>query len=174
MQELDFIFKRRSIRRYTSEAIAPEMIDAMLKAAMAAPSAMNLKPWHFIVVEDPEKLEVLRASSRYTKMMAPLAICVCGNLRNLKSLVSGKFWVQDCSAATQNLLLAASALGLGAVWCGVHPVKAVVERVTKALELPTNVIPLSLIFIGHPAEEKAARTQYDSRNVSYECFGSSD
>lgn len=171
MKELTFIYQRRSVRRFTPQPVTGEQIEALLKAAMAAPSAMNLKPWRFVVVQDPERLEALRGVSPYSRIVAPLAICVCGDLGGIKSLVSKRFWVQDCSAATQNLLLAATALGLGAVWCGVHPLEAESKRVSKILNLPERASPLNVIFIGHPAEQREPRTQYDPKNVSWEVYG---
>ena len=170
MTELDFIFSRRSIRRFTSERVSEAQIKLLLEAAMAAPTAMNLQPWHFIVVEDPFKLADLRKILPFGKMQSPLAISICGNLGSVKKLVTERFWVQDCSAATQNLLLVANALGLGAVWCGVHPINRLESSVTTILNLPETVIPLNVVFIGHPAEEKPARTQFDSKRISRDYF----
>lgn len=170
MTNLDFIFSRRSIRRFTAETVSNEKVRLMLEAAMAAPTAMNLKPWHFVVVDDPNQLSELRKILPFGKMDAPLAICVCGDLRSVKKLVIERFWAQDCSAATENLLLAANALGLGAVWCGVHPIKLIENGVRGVLKLPSSLIPLNVIFIGHPAEEKPARTQFDATKVSNNRF----
>jgi nitroreductase len=129
---------------------------------MAAPSASNRKPWHFLVIKDREKLNELADLHQYGKMLydAPLCVCVCGD-----TALSERFWVQDCSAATENLLLAAVSLGLGAVWLGVYPSEERVEAVRKSLGMPNSVIPLNLVSIGHPAEEKEPRTQYDEGRV---------
>ena len=170
MTDLNFIFSRRSIRQFTSEKVSDGDIRLMLEAAMAAPSAINMKPWHFVVVDDPAKLARLHAALPFGKMEAPLAISVCGNLMSLKRAAMERFWVQDCSAATENLLLAANALGLGAVWCGVHPTKLIETPIRNVLELPKSVIPLNVVFIGHPTEQKPARTQYDQAQISYNTF----
>jgi nitroreductase len=159
------IFARRSIRKYTSEPVNEEEIKTLLQAAMAAPSAGNRKPWHFIVVRDRQTLNALAEALPYGKMLfnAPLCIAVCGD----KS-VSESWWVQDCSAATENLLLAATALGLGAVWLGVFPREDRVNTISGVLKIPKNLLPLNLISIGHPAEAKEPRTQYDETRVHHE------
>lgn len=170
MTELDFIFSRRSIRRFTAEKVSDDQVKVLLEAAMAAPTAMNLQPWHFLVIDDPVKLADLRKVLPFGKMQVPLAISVCGNLGSVKKLVTERFWVQDCSAATQNLLLAANALGLGAVWCGVHPINRLESSLRTILNLPETVIPLNLVYVGHPDEEKPARTQYDLKRISHNLF----
>jgi nitroreductase len=162
---IDTIFSRRSIRRYTEEPVSEEEIKTLLEAAMAAPSASNRKPWHFVVVTERKTLNRLAKAHKYAKMLneAPLCISVCGD-----QSVSERFWVQDCSAATENLLLAVTALSLGAVWCGVHPRQDRVKDISKILGIGAPVVPLNLIAIGHPAEEKEPRTQYDEGRVHRE------
>ena len=169
--KLNFIYQRRSIRNFLDKSVDDSQIEALLSAAMAAPTAMNMQPWHFVVVRENESLNQLRKTSPFSKMNATCAIIVCGNLNTFKRATMERFWVQDCSAATQNLLLAATALGLGAVWCGVHPVKRLEENVSKTLGLPSSVIPFALVFVGYPAEDKPARTQYDASKISHEQFG---
>lgn len=161
------IFARRSIRKYTTERVSEEDIETLLQAAMAAPSASNRQPWHFMVVTDREKLNTLADLHPYGKMLfeAPLGVAVCGDVT-----VSNRFWVQDCSAATENLLLAATALGLGAVWLGVYPSEERVKAVKGVLNIPENMVPLNLISLGHPAEEKEPRTQYDESKVHRETW----
>ena len=171
MNEIDWILKRRSIRKFSEQAPSGEQITKMLEAAMAAPSALNLKPWRFIVVQDEDRLAELRKALPFGKMMAPCAIVVCGDLRSFKKLAMERFWVQDCSAATQNILLAAVSLGLGAVWCGVHPISRLEKPIRKTLEIPDGVVPLNVIFTGTPLENKPARTQYSEKNVYSETFG---
>jgi nitroreductase len=170
MTDLNFIFSRRSIRRFTPEKVSEAQIKSLLEAAMAAPTAMNMKPWHFVVVDDPSKMAELRKILPFGKMDAPLAISVCGNMQSIRRAVLERFWIQDCSAATENLLLAANAMGLGAVWCGVHPINRLEASVSRVLELPNRVIPLNIIYIGHPSEEKPARTQYDQARISHNLF----
>ena len=156
------ILSRRSIRKYTSESINAEYIQIMLEAAMAAPSASNRKPWHFIVIKNRKILDTLAKNLQYGKMLheAPLCIAVCGDIA-----LSEQYWIQDCSAATENILLAATALSLGSVWLGIYPNKDRVKIITKLLKIPKNIVPLDLISIGHPAENKEARTQFDKIRV---------
>ena len=164
---VDTIFARRSIRKYTSEPVSEETIQTLLEAAMAAPSASNRKPWQFVVVTDRETLDALAEAHPHGKMLAdaPLGIAVCGDLTEME-----RYWVQDCSAATENLLLAVTALGLGAVWLGVHPRDERVSAVRRILELPEHITPLNVVAIGHPAEEKPARTQFDAERVHWETW----
>ena len=129
MEALDLIFKRRSIRKFTDEPVSNAQIDLLLQAAMAAPTAMNLKPWHFVVVTEAEILRRINHTLIFGKMKAPCAVSVCGDLRAGKRVE--KFWIQDCSAATENLLLAATGLGLGAVWCGVTPTRGIKSKLPK-------------------------------------------
>jgi nitroreductase len=162
---IETIFARRSIRKYTAEPVREGEVKTMLEAAMAAPSASNRKPWHFIVVTERQILDNLGRAHPYGKMLlkAPLCVAVCGD-----RTISARHWVQDCSAAAENILLAAAALGLGAVWLGVHPREERVSAVRKILSIPENIVPLNLISIGHPAEEKEPRTQYDEVRVHHE------
>ncbi|HUT19638.1 MAG TPA: nitroreductase family protein [Anaerolineae bacterium] len=159
------IFARRSIRKYTADPVGEEDVKALLEAAMSAPSAGNSQPWHFVVVTDRQTLDGLAEVHSYGKMLfeAPLCIAVCGD-----PSLSRHHWVQDCSAATENLLLAAAALGLGAVWLGVHPEADRAAAIRKVLHIPEDIAPLNLISIGHPAEEKEPRTQYDEARVHRE------
>jgi nitroreductase len=161
------IFSRRSIRSYTAQPVGEEQVTTLLKAAMAAPSASNLRPWHFVVITKRETLNSLAEVHPFGKMLfqAPLGIAVCGD-----SAISAQYWVQDCSAATENLLLAATALGLGSVWLGVYPLEDRVNVVRAILGIPEPVIPLNLISIGYPAELKEPRTQYDPTLAHTECW----
>jgi nitroreductase len=159
------IFARRSIRKYTDDPVSDADTKTLLEAAMAAPSASNRKPWAFIVVTKRETLDALAETHPHGKMLfeATLCIAVCGDLTEME-----RYWVQDCSAATENLLLAATALDLGAVWLGVYPREERVTAVREVLSIPEHITPLNLISIGHPAEEKEPRTQYDGSRVHYE------
>jgi nitroreductase len=156
------ILARRSIRKYTADPVRAEDIKTLLEAAMAAPSSSNRKPWHFVVVDDRKTLDALAEVHPYGKMLfeATLCIAVCGD-----PTIAERVWVQDCSAATENLLLAVTALGLGAVWLGVHPREERVAAISDILNIPETIVPLNLIAIGHPAEEKEPRTQYDETRV---------
>lgn len=167
MDCLQSIMTRRSIRQYTDEPVTEEQLDAVLRAAMAAPSAGNQQSWRFIVVRSAEQREVLSTATPYAGVIAraPVGIVVCGDTSEPKH---PGYWVQDCSAAIENLLLAAHATGLGAVWVGVHPVTERVEAVRQACNIPQGVEPLSMIALGHPAEEKPRAERYDPAWVHQE------
>jgi nitroreductase len=167
---LETIFKRRSVRRFKDQPIGRETFELLLKAAMAAPSAMNAQPWEFVVITEKSVMDQFRKSIMFAKMNATAAICVLGSKRMQKNKAGDKFWVQDCSAAVENILLAATALGLGSVWVGVHPVTLFKKQVIDILNLPEGVTPLNLIFLGYPAEEKPARTQYEESRVHWGIF----
>ena len=154
---LKIIFSRRSIRRYTADPVSDADVTSLLQAGMAAPSAANKKPWHFVTVTDPGALKALAEKHPYGKMLpsAALAIVVCGD----PSISS--WWVQDCSAATQNILLAANGLGLGAVWLGCHGEPEREQAVRDVLGIPADIAVLNILSVGHPDEAKEARTQYD-------------
>jgi nitroreductase len=156
--KLETIFARRSIRHYTDEPVTPEEIQALLEAGMAAPSASNRRPWHMVTVTDRETLTALAEAHPYGKMTAHagVAIAVCGDLS-----ISPDYWVQDCAAATENILIAATALGLGSVWLGCHPNDDRELAIRAVLGIPEEIGILSLIAIGRPAESKPRRTQYD-------------
>jgi nitroreductase len=166
MDAYEAIITRRSIRAYTSQPIPPELIQQLLTAAMSAPSAGNQQPWQFIVVTERNMLDALADVLPYGKMLrqAPLAIVVCGD-QQLQTHAG--YWVQDCSAATQNLLLAAHASGLGAVWLGVYPREQRVADVRRLLGIPEHVVPLCVVSIGYPAEQKGPENRYRAERVHY-------
>ncbi len=167
MELKEVLLKRRSVRKFTEEPVSDEMIEELLHAAMSGPSACNRRPWDFYVVTNEEKLEELKSASKFSKFSSKLAIVVCGNLSRALPLQMADYWIQDCSAATENILLRVTDLGLGAVWCGIHPQKRAEERVRKCLGLDEKQIPLNVIYIGHPAEEPEARDQYDEKCIHY-------
>ncbi len=163
---IENLFARRSIRQFTDEIVDPSQIDLLLKAAMAAPSAGDRKPWHFVVVSDPVLRRALSEAHPHAKMamQAPLCIVPCGI--PAESIPGrNEYWVQDLAAATENILLAAAGLGLGAVWCGVYPIQERIEALRRILSIPEEAVPFAIVPIGHPAEEKPPRTQYDSTRV---------
>jgi nitroreductase len=168
---LEAIFRRRSIRKYADQPVEAEKLDLLLQAAMAAPSAMNCKPWEFVVVTETEKLAQFRKRLIFGNRNAPAAIVVCGNPSLSANPAARLFWVQDCSAAVENMLIAAVSLGLGTVWVGLYPVTEFVRVVREVIGLPRRVTPLALIYVGYPAEEKPARTQYDPARVYHETYG---
>lgn len=164
------IMTRTSIRQYTNEPVSKADIETMLRAGMAAPTAVNKQPWHFVAVTNKEKLAEL-AGRRGMIKQAGVAIVVCGNLDKAMQGKAQEYWIQDCSAATENILLAANALGLGAVWTGCYPMEDRVAEVSKALKLPETIVPLCVIAIGHPAEQPTPKDKWKPENVSYNEFG---
>jgi nitroreductase len=161
---LNAIHSRASVRSYTDKPVPEAQIEKLLKAAMAAPSSRNVQPWRFYVVTDRAVLNQLAEGLPFAKMLdhAPLAIIVAGD--TTAGDPKGEQihnWVMDCSAASQNMLLAAHALGLGAVWTGVYPYQARIDNVRAILNIPEHIIPLNVIPIGYPAEEPKPKEKWD-------------
>lgn len=170
-ETLKTIFNRKSVRDFTGEKIEIEKLDVLLKAGMAAPSARNIQPWNFILVTKREILDNLADKLPYAKMLyqSGAAIVVCGTPDTENEELSS-YWVQDCSAATENILLAGESLGLGAVWTGVFPRKDRVSAVKEILGIPVNAEPLNVIAIGHPAKETTPKNKFDPGKIHYECW----
>ncbi len=164
MDTYDAILTRRSIRKYKKQKISEEILQKLLHAGFHAPSAGNQQPWHFVILDDRRILNVIPTFHPSAKMLteADKALLVCGDLNREK--FKG-YWMIDCSAATQNILLTAHSLGLGACWLGLYPRKGRVLGMRKLLQLPTTIIPFSLIALGHPAESKPSEHRYDSARV---------
>lgn len=166
------ILKRTSIRSYTDKPVDKERITAMLRAAMAAPSAKNVQPWTFVVVTDKDTLEDLADALPNGSMLrdAPVGVMVGADMFIAEAGTPGlDMWIQDCSAATQNLLLAAEALGLGAVWLGVTPVEERVRYVKEILHLPAHVAPLCLVAVGHPKDKRhEPKNKFDESRIHWE------
>lgn len=169
---LDNIATRTSIRDYEDRPVEKEKVEKMLRAAMAAPTAMNKQPWHFIVADKREVIDRLADANPRAKMLrkAPLAIVVCGDMDKTIEGNGRDFWIQDASAATENLLLAAHAMKLGAVWTGVYPAEDRTEAVKEVFDLPDNIIPLNIIAIGYPAESPMPKDKFKTENISYNSF----
>lgn len=161
------ILGRRSIRKFTGEKIPEEDVKKFLEAAMAAPSACNQQPWHFVVIEDKKSFNKIMEIQPYTRMLekASHAIVVCAD-PELQTCPG--FWVQDITAATENLLLAVHALGYGATWCGIYPNDNPVWGIRELLSLPKNIMPLNVIAIGVPDEEKPPSDRYKEERVHHE------
>jgi nitroreductase len=169
--KLETLFSRRSIRAYEQEPVPDELLRDLLEAAMAAPSAVGKDPWRFVVVRERGMLQRISDGLPNGKMLATAGagIVVCGDLRDAHDHQLS-FLLQDTSAATENILLAASALGLGACWLGVHPREERMEHVRKLLGLPREIVPVSVISVGWPAERKEARTRYADSKVHHETW----
>ena len=172
-QVLNCIMTRTSVRKFTDEKVKPCCVQKMLRAAMAAPTAVNKQPWHFVVVDDKEVLNQLAGQGRGGDMLrnAPLAIVVCGDMSKALEGKGQEYWIQDTSAATENLLLAAHAMGLGAVWTGQWPMENRYTVTQRVLGLPETVIPLCTVVIGHTAETPTPKDKWKPENVSYNKFG---
>lgn len=164
---LDAISSRTSIRAYRPQAVGADTVELLLRAAMAAPSARDRRPWAFIVVDDPTLLAQLADSLPYAQMAAraPMAVVVCGVLTDSQGATNAGWWVQDAAAASENLLLAAHAVGLGAVWTGVYSYEDRVRAVRNVLGLPRHVVPLNVIPVGYPAENPAPKQKWDPSKV---------
>lgn len=166
------IMSRTSVRLYEETPIENAKIEMLLKAAMAAPTAGNKQPWKFVVIKDKDILHSISANLNTMKMAenAPLAIVVCGDLDNTFPGDGRDYWVQDTSAATENLLLAAHASGLGAVWCGIYPMPERIEFLQQLLHLPGNIVPLNVIPIGYPADTQPAKDKWKPENIHYDTW----
>ncbi len=167
MDAIEAILSRRSIRKYRDDPIPDLVVNETLRAAMSAPSAGNEQPWHFVVIRNRETLDRIPDVHPHAQMLkeAPVAILICGDpgLEKHKG-----FWVQDCSAATENLLIAARSKGLGAVWLGIYPREDRVEGLRRMLDIPKSVIPFSLVPLGHPAEEKPKEDRFNIDRIHLE------
>lgn len=165
---LDCIMTRTSVREYTDKQVPDSIVETLLKAAMAAPTAMNKQPWQFVVVTDKAVREAIAEADQYIRAKeAPLVIVACGDLAKEEDGEGRDFWIQDVSAATENILLAAHAQGLGAVWCGIHPIKAREKAIADILGLPKDIIPLSAVCIGYPAHEHQPKDKWNPKAVHY-------
>lgn len=166
---LDNIQSRVSVRQFTGEKILQEHVEKLLHAAMAAPSAINKQPWAFIVVTDQQLLDQMGEAMPNCRCNngAAVAFVMCGDLTKAIDGEMNGFWIHDVSAATENLLLAAHAMGLGAVWTGVYPRMERVKTVQEMLQLPEHIIPLCIVPVGVPAEQPAVKDKYIEENIHY-------
>jgi nitroreductase len=162
-KRLQIVFARRSIRKYTEQPVSEADITSLLEAGMAAPSAMNKRPWHLVAVTDRQVIQALAQAPPYTRTLpgAALVMIVCGDPS------ASDWWLQDCTLATENILIAAAALGLGAVFLGCHGKAEREEPIRRVLGIPEEIGMASVLCIGHPAEEKEPRTQYDPAQVHH-------
>ncbi len=168
-EALEIIYTRRSVRSFTGDVVAREDLMKILRAGMSAPSAVNIQPWAFVVVTKRETLDELCDTLPYAKMLdkAGAAIVVCG-IPEKDEVYSVKYWVLDCSAATENILLAAHALGFGAVWTAVYPDDEKGRNVRRILNIPKNMIPLNVIPIGVPKGKGAVIDKFKEENIHWE------
>ncbi|HPR63112.1 MAG TPA: nitroreductase family protein [Thermoanaerobaculia bacterium] len=166
MQSIEWIFSRRSIRHFKPEVIDDKILTLLVKCAMYAPSAGNQRPWCYLVITDRALLDQIPLVHPYAAMLkeASAAILVCGDPERQKH--SG-YWVQDCSAATQNILLGAHSLGLGSVWLGVHPRTEREEALRKLFSIPEPIIPFSLVALGYPATSPENPDRYEGDRIRH-------
>ncbi|KYK20555.1 NADH dehydrogenase [Thermoplasmatales archaeon SM1-50] len=164
MDAFEAILSRTSIRNYKKQAISNDLLQKLLRAASNAPSAGNQQPWHFVILDDRKILNVIQTFHPSAKMLkeADKAILVCGDLHLEK--FEG-YWMIDCAAATENILLAAHCLGLGACWLGLYPREGRVAGMRKLLQLPTHVIPFAIVSLGYPAEVKTKEDRYNISRI---------
>ncbi|MCF7915644.1 MAG: nitroreductase family protein [Spirochaetaceae bacterium] len=169
MDAMECILSRTSIRSFSDQAVEEDILRKLLDAGMAAPSAVNMQPWMFVVIHKRELLDTLADKLPYAKMLkqAPVAIVVCGDLRKTLDQREREYWVEDCSAAAENILLAAHALGLGAVWTAVHPVPSRINAVQSTLHMPEYLIPLNVMPLGYPAESKEPKQKWDEGKIHW-------
>lgn len=166
---LEVIAERTSILRYTDKKLTDEQLETLVRAGMAAPSATNAQPWAFIVVNEESVLKALGESLQTSRMVmsAPAAILVCGDLHKAKEGWLQEYWIQDCSAASENILIAAASMDLGAVWTSVYPAQDRIEKVAGILNLPEHIIPLNIIPVGYPDEQKEPMDKWKPENVKW-------
>ena len=169
METMEALLTRRSVRQFESKPISQEAIDRILQAAMNAPSAGNQQPWHFMVINQKKLLEAIMTFHPYSKMLeqAPLAIIPCADLSVMRH---EPYWPQDLAAATENMLIAIRAEGLGGVWLGVYPDEARVEGARKTFSLPNSIIPFAIVAIGHTQVKQIEANRYQTHRVHYNGF----
>ena len=164
METIEAIKTRRSIRSYLEKNIDQNQIMSLLECAMYAPSAHNQQSWQFVIIDDKGLLQTISWFHQWIAMAkeAPVGILICGDL---SKDVAGWFWIQDCSAATQNLLLAAHDSGLGAVWTGVYPQKEIMEQFSSLFDLPEHIVPFAFVPVGYPATPGKAGNRFKQEKV---------
>ncbi len=169
MDIYEAIFSRASIRNFSDSSVDNGQLEELVRAGMAAPSAVNMQPWRFMIITSRELLDTLADRLPYAKMLsgAPAAISVCGDIRKTTGEKEREYWVQDCSAATENILLAAHGSGLGAVWTAVYPVDERIDIVQDLLDLPTYIVPLNVIALGYPSERRSAKDKWDKEKIQW-------
>lgn len=164
---INAIMTRTSVRQYTDEPVTDAQIETLLRAAMAAPTAADARPWQFVVVKERAMLDSIPMHIRQAAPVgrSQVAITICGDMQRAFEGEARNYWIEDTSAATENLLLAAHAMGLGAVWCGVYPQSEKVKYISELLQLPEYIVPMGIVAIGHPAESPDPKDKWDAERV---------
>jgi nitroreductase len=163
------IFERKSVRNFNDKKITKDQLELLVKAGMAAPSAMNKQPWAFIIADDRKVLDLLAEKLPYAKMLfqAQAAIIVCGDMRKALEDWQQEYWIQDCSAASMNILLAAQSMGIGSVWTGLYPAKGRAATVKEILNLPEYITPLNVLALGYAAINEGPKNKFNPDNVHW-------
>ena len=171
-QVVNNILTRVSVRQFTDQRPSEEQIQTLLRCAMAAPSAVNRQPWSFIVVDDPALLKQIGDSLPNTRVQnnAQLCFVMCGDLSKTLDGEAQEYWIHDVSACTENLLLAAHSMGLGAVWCAIQPNAERIRLARQILNIPDNLVPLCIVPVGYPAEQPAVKDKWKEENIHYNRF----
>lgn len=170
METLEAIFKRRSVREFTDEMVTEEEINKLLKAAFSAPTAVNTQPWEYVVINDEETLNKIKSKMKFAGYNANTAIVVCGNMKVALRGQDHELWICDCSAAIENILLAATDMGLGSVWIGIWPIESRITSFQKILNMPEHVIPLSMVYVGHGTYQPEGRSRYNEKAVYWQTY----
>ncbi len=170
METLDAIFNRRSIRNFTEVSVTDAEIQILLNAAFSAPTAVNAQPWEFVVINEEGILDNIRDKMPFARYNAPLGIVVCGNMKYALKSQDKDLWVCDCSAAIENMLLAATDIGLGSVWIGIYPIQSRMAIMQKLIDLPEHVKPLGMIYFGHGSHQEPGRCRYNEKAVYWQKY----
>lgn len=164
------IMSRTSVRKFKQQPVEDSKIETLLRAGMAAPTANDMQPWHFVVLKEKKDIEAYAASNKYHAddiKKTPLFIFVCADTTRMSEGQGRELWVQDCSAVSENILLAAHALGLGACWTTIYPIQKKVAGISRTLKLPENLVPLNGIIIGYPDEPLNPKNKWDEKKITY-------
>ena len=167
---LQNIMSRTSVRKFKQQPVEDAKIEALLRAGMASPTSGDMQPWHFVVLKDKKDIERYAASNKYHAediKKTPLFIFVCADTTRMTEGQGKELWVQDLSAASENILLAAHAMGLGACWTTIYPIQKKVNGISKTLKLPGNLIPLNGIIIGYPDEPLQPKDKWDEKKITF-------
>ncbi len=167
---LQNIMTRTSVRKFKQQPVEDDKIETLLRAGMAAPTSGDMQPWHFVVLKEKKDIEKYAASNKYHAediRKTPLFIFVCADTTRMTEGQGRELWVQDLSAASENILLAAHAMGLGACWTTVYPIQKKVQGISRTLKLPANLIPFNGIIIGYPDEPLQPKDKWDEKKITY-------
>lgn len=167
---LENIMTRTSIRKFKQQPVEDAKIETLLRAGMAAPTSGNMQPWHFVVLKDKKDIEKYAESNKYHAediKKTPLFIFVCADTTRMAEGQGKELWIQDLSAVSENILLAAHAMGLGACWTTIYPIQKKINGISRTLNLPGNLIPLNGIIIGYPDEAEQPKDKWDIKKITY-------